>query len=115
MRELIRIVEHSMPTRQRDPSRPVYLRIGTWNPADPRSHNYAVGDIEAGLSVYDLDDAGQPIVPDEAEWAEVDLRERLRSNEPKFLVQGEVCGQGHDGEALLSDPVVVDMWHGEQR
>lgn len=98
---------HGMPTAKQDPQRPVYLRIGAWNPRDPRSHNYARGDIEAGLSVYDLDAAGQPVVPEEGEWAEVDMRDRLASTEPKFLVQGDYCGEGHDGEPLLAHPVVV--------
>jgi hypothetical protein len=114
LRRWMRLVEteaeHDMPTGERDPAAPVYLRIGAWNPANPISRNYAKGDIESGLSVYDLDNSGQPVVPDEAEWAATDMHERLRSNDPKFLVQGQYCGEGHDGEPLLSKVVVVGMW-----
>lgn len=101
---------HGMPTAKRDPARPVYLRIGTWNPNYPISHNYATGDIESGLSAYDLKDDGQPVVPEESEWAETDMLERLRSTDPKFLVQGDYVGEGHDGEPLLGNPVVVGLW-----
>lgn len=100
---------HGMPTAKLDPSRPVYLRIGTWNPKSPNSYNYAMGDRESGLSAYDLKD-NQPVVPEESEWAETDMRERLSSTDPKFLVQGDYVGEGHDGEPLLGNPVVVGLW-----
>jgi hypothetical protein len=92
---------------------PVYLRIGDWDRTTdtPRSRNYALGETEAGLSVYDLDADGQPIVPAEGEWAEHDLRDRLRSNDPKYLVRGRLVGQGHDGEPLLSHVQVVGPWN----
>ncbi len=99
-----------MPKGERRDSKPVYLRIGDWNPASPRSRNYALGEIEAGLSVYDLDFCGEPIVPPESEWAEVDMRDRLASDEPKYLVQGMLVGVGHDGEPLLGEPVVIGEW-----
>lgn len=107
---LTRARESGLPTGDRDPSAKVYLRIGGWNPADPRSKNYAVGDIELGLSVYELDAHGNPVVPPEGEWAEDDLRDRMRSQEPKFLVQGEFLAWGHDGEPLLGDPRVVGAY-----
>lgn len=103
------IDHHGMPTATRDASRPVYLRVGTWNPASPYSGNYARGEREAGLSVYDLKD-GVPVVPEESEWAEVDMLDRLRSDQPKFLVQGLLVGEGHDGEPLLGNVVVVGLW-----
>lgn len=103
---------HGMPRAARDTGRPVYLRVGTWNPASPYSGNYARGEREAGLSVYDLND-GQPVVPEESEWAEVDMLERLRSDQPKFLVQGLLVGEGHDGEPLLGNVVVVGLWQPE--
>ena len=103
---------HGMPTATRDACRPIYLRVGTWNPASPYSGNYARGEREAGLSVYDLKD-GQPVIPEESEWAEVDMLERLRSDQPKFLVQGLLVGEGHDGEPLLGNVVVVGLWQPE--
>lgn len=102
-----------LPTATRDPKRPTYLRVGAWNPQSPRSRNYARGEIEAGLSVYELDANGKPIVPAEGEWAGDDLADRMRGDEPKFIVQGEVVGEGHDGEPLLSDPKVVGMYDEE--
>jgi hypothetical protein len=99
-----------VPRGERDPNRPVYLRVGDWNPDRPYSNNYAKGDIEAGLGVYDLNAAGEPIAPEEGEWAEVDMRALLRSDEPRYLVQGDLVGEGHDGEPLLRNPKVVGMY-----
>lgn len=82
-----------------------YLRIGAWHPSE-QSRNYATGDIEAGVSVYDLDGQGRPIAPD-GEWAEDDLRDRLASDEPKWLVEGDLVGEGHDGEPLLQNIRIV--------
>ena len=101
-----------MPTAKHDPQQPVYLRVGTWNPDNPRSTNYALGEVEAGLSVYELTPAGEPITPAESEWAEIDKHERLASGEPKFVVQGVLVGEGHDGEPLLQEVVVVGKWRG---
>jgi len=98
---------YGLPTAERDPEKPSYLRIGAWNPKNPRSSNYATGDVEAGLSVYELDKNGKPVAPEESDWAADDLADRLKGSEPKFLVQGMLVGQGHDGEPLLGDPVVV--------
>jgi hypothetical protein len=101
-----------MPKETVNRSKPLYLRIGTWNPNDPKSRNHAMGGREKGLSVYELDSDGNPVVPEDGEWAEEDLRDRLRSTEhPFFLVQGErLPDPGHDGEPLLENPVVVGEW-----
>ncbi len=96
-----------LPTADVDAAQPVFLRVGGWNPADPRSRNYAVGDIEMGLSVYELDADGQPVTPPDGEWSEDDLRDRLRSDAPKFLVQGTVIAWGGEGEPLLEKARVV--------
>jgi hypothetical protein len=103
----MKIVEITTPYK---PRYPVYLRIGDWNLKDPISYNYAMGTRERGLSVYALDASGNPIVPDRSEWADVDLNDRLRSNDPKFLVQGRRVGTGHDGEPLLVNVRVVGEW-----
>lgn len=99
----------SMPRALRDPDRPAYLRIGDWDGGRPFSSNFALGTIEVGLSVYDLDGQGFPVIPD-GEWAAVDLADRLRSDAPKHLVQGLLVGEGHDGEPLLAAAVIVGEW-----
>ena len=103
MRELINLCE--MPKKPN-----VYLRIGDWNPDRPYSKNWARGTLEKGLSVYDLGDDGLPVAPTGSEWAEQDMRERLHSDEPKYLVTGRRVGTGHDGEPLLRDPKVIGEW-----
>jgi hypothetical protein len=100
-------IDLGLPVAERDAGEPIYLRIGTWNPVNPRSTNHAMGEIEAGLSVYDLDAAGKPVVPEEGEWAADDLADRLKGDGPKFLVQGRLVGEGHDGEPLLAEIKVV--------
>lgn len=104
---MVKAREFGLPTADPDPAEKVFLRVGKWNPEDPRSRNYSIGDIEYGLSVYELDSDGNPIVPPEGEWSEVDLRERLTSDAPKFLVQGTVIAWGGEGEPLLEKPRVV--------
>lgn len=96
-----------LPTGPFEPTRPLYLRIGRWNPADERSRNFARGTIESGVSVYDIDEAGKVVIPEEGEWAEVDLRERLASTDPRWFVQGDLVGEGHDGEPLLHHVRIV--------
>jgi len=43
----------------------------------------------------------------EGEWSELDKQTRLRSDDPKFLVQGTVIAWGGEGEPLLEKPRVV--------
>ena len=102
-----------LPQAPLDPTRPVYLRVGDWNPECPRSRNFATGDIEYGLSVYELME-GMPVIPPDGEWAEDDLRTRLQSDAPKYLVQGEIAGWGGDGEPVLSDVRIVGLWSKSQ-
>ena len=100
-----------MPAKKLNPSKPVFLRVGDWNVSNPKSWNHARGKREKGLSVYALDDSGKPIIPDVGEWADVDFHQRMRSEEPKYLVQGRVLKtMGHDGEPLLSGVYVVGEW-----
>lgn len=101
-----------MPDASADPTRPLYLRVGTWNPDSPASFNYAAGTREDGVSVYALDADGDVVLPLDGEWAEDDLRDRLRgTGHAFFLVQGDrLPRNGHDGEPLLSDPKVVGLW-----
>jgi len=90
-----------------------YLRIGDWHPSE-MSRNYSKGDIEAGVSVYDMHPTtGRPIAPPEGEWAETDMLDRLRSAAPKYIVEGEQVGTGHEGEALLQKLRIIKNW-GEQ-
>lgn len=87
----------------------IYLRIGRWDDSE-RSRNFATGEFEAGVSVYDLDPAGAPIDPGEGEWSADDLRDRLAGDDPKFLVTGDVVGEGGDGEPLLRNVRVIGHW-----
>jgi hypothetical protein len=104
--------ERSAGRSERNP--PLYLRIGDWNLEDPRSYNHAMGEREAGLSAYDLDDDLRPIVPQEGEWAEEDMLDRLASDLPRHLVTGRLVGEGHDGEPLLDQVRIVGSWIGVQ-
>jgi hypothetical protein len=96
-----------LPKSDVDASQPLYLRIGDWDPKSPNSRNYALGTIEAGLSVYELDENSKPVVPPTGAWAAEDLADRLSGDLPKYLVQGDLRGVGGDGEPLLSNPKVV--------
>jgi hypothetical protein len=101
-----------LPCTALDESLPVYLRIGDWDPKDALSRNYARGTIEPGLSVYELDENRQPVVPATGAWAEEDMQDRLTSDYPKYIVQGDLRGTGGDGEPLLSSPRVVGYFEG---
>lgn len=92
--------------------RPRYLRVGEFDRSTdkPVSRNFVTGDFEIGLSVYELDADGYPVVPPESEWAETDMRDRLASDEPKYIVTGNLVGWGHDGEPLLSHIEVIGEW-----
>jgi len=83
-----------------------YLRIGEWHPSET-SRNYSAGKIEPGVSVYGLDAAGRPVVPLQGEWAAEDLSSRMAGKEPKYLVEGDHVGIGHDGEPLLKNLKII--------
>lgn len=93
------------------PDNTVYLRIGPWR---KQSHNFSTGQPEAGVSVYDLDAKGNPTINEldasDIEFAWLDLRDRMRSDEPKYLVTGRIVGMGGDGEPLLDDVRLVGHW-----
>ena len=90
-----------------------YLRIGEWHPSET-SRNYSLGQTEPGVSVYDLHpQTGKPVVPPEGEWAADDLRDRMRGNEPKYIVEGEHVGVGNDGEPLLKKLKIIGNWGGD--
>lgn len=91
-----------------DPTRPVYLRIGDWHSSET-SRNYATGDIEAGVSVYDLLPDGSIVIP-EGEWSAHDLASRLASGEPRYLVQGDWISCGHEEEPLLRTITKIGSW-----
>jgi hypothetical protein len=99
----------STPGSSYDPERPVYLRIGDWHPSET-SRNYATGDTEAGVSVYDIWIDGSIIVPPEGERSETDLARRLALGEPRHLVQGDWVGCGGEGEPVLKNIVRIGEW-----
>lgn len=87
-----------------------YVRFGE-PPKSGRSANYATGKLERGVSVYQatVTPEGHHVidVPDEGEWAEQDLRDRIRKSQANeeghtaYLVHGKIVGRGGDGEPLL--------------
>lgn len=91
-----------------------YLRSGDL-PRGGRSRNYATGELEHGVSVYDMTDHNAPKTPPEGEWADDDLRDRLKSDEPWHVVTGKEAGVGGDGEPVIRDPKIVGRWHPSMR
>lgn len=87
----------------------LFLRIGDWHDSET-SRNYATGEAELGVSVYELGPEGGIVVPPESEWARQDLMDRLRLGEVRHLVRGRVAGWGGDGEPLLRDLEMVGAW-----
>ena len=105
-----RIAKALLGAAKPEAPRPQYLRIGDWHPSET-SRNYSAGKIEPGVSVYDLHpQTGRPVVPPEGEWAADDLASRLAGSEPKYLVEGQHVGIGHDGEPLLKQLQIIRDW-----
>lgn len=103
-----------MPSATFDLSKPVYIRFGGW-PSDERSNNNVTGFKEEGVSVYEMDHRGYPSINWEGNFGNAqddlvsritDLRRR-RSDDPVFMVQGDVIGTGQDGEPLLRNVRVI--------
>lgn len=92
----------SMPHAKRDPTKPVYMRFGSWNPNHEQSKINAESGLtfEKGLSVYEVDSHNKPVAPP-ARWAKSDLAFRLQREGPPIFVQGDKVGKGYDGEPLL--------------
>lgn len=100
----------------------VYVRFGQWRP-DETSFNYAAGDIEAGVSVFEavlhgnrfkilLDDEHDPDgrqLDTLLGWAEriSSQARRMVEQTPIFIVSGDYVGVGYDGEPLLKRLKVV--------
>jgi hypothetical protein len=92
----------------------LYLRFGEWHESE-RSRNYARGGSEAGVSVYDVrwsarhrrwdvrmppaEDSENPWGPEDTFWTLI--KEAEKTNEPIFILRGDVVGVGHDGEPLI--------------
>ena len=88
-----------------------YLRIGD-PPASERSFNNATGETELGVSVYELHHkTGEPIIPEEGEWAHEDFHARMKGDEPKHIVEGDEVGWGHDGETLLRNVRIMGLFN----
>lgn len=89
-----------------------YLRAGALPPTG-RSRNYATGETERGVSVYETDDHGWPKTPTEGEWSHDDLHYRLNHSDetPWHVIQGRVAGRGGEGEPVLRDAKVVGHWN----
>jgi GNAT superfamily N-acetyltransferase len=83
------------------------------------SRNYATGEMECGVSVYELDSRGFPQDPDPGGETEsgdtyADMQRRIRDWRqgllPAYIVTGVEAGVGWDGEPVLSDVVVLGEW-----
>lgn len=86
--------------------RDLYIRFGD-RPAGGRSRNYATGELEAGISVYE---ARHDLVSDTwmTDGAMVGtLVSYLAQGLPARLVTGDEIGSGSDGEPVLADVEVV--------
>lgn len=104
--------------------KPIYVRIGTWRPEE-YSLNYAKGDVEVGVSVFEAEPAGNRLrilLDDEhdpdgrqadtlsgllARIVEQRRRRDYMDQDPIFVVSGDYVGVGHDGEPLLKKLKVV--------
>lgn len=89
-----------------------YLRFGEI-PEEGRSHNFARGTPEAGVSVYDVVERGGKWdiqVPEVGEWATDDLLDRMRDafDAPMYLVTGDEAGVGGDGEPVITNVQVIE-------
>ena len=93
----------SMPHAKRDPSKPMYMRFGSWDPNHERSKINAENGLthEKGLSVYALDGHNNPVASAKVSWGKSDLDFRLKREGPPIFVQGDKVGEGYDGEPLL--------------
>jgi hypothetical protein len=102
--EIARVVKGFAPI----PSYTAYLRFKNL-PANGRSHNYATGQTEAGISVYELDwdlVAGAWRLCGSATPAQLIIN-TLRGDVPAYIVTGERVGTGSDGEPLLTDVKII--------
>ena len=85
----------------------VYVRFGEI-PANGKSKNYLTGEYEKGVSVYEAlerDEKISILLPNLTGSACVSLSEVL--DRPMFIVDGELCGTGSDGEPLLKNCKIV--------
>jgi hypothetical protein len=94
---------------QVEEGRQYYVRFGEL-PKSGYSTNFARGTFEGGASVYDaVGRKGRLVlqVPPEGEWADQDLRDRIKQEQEAYVVEGEYAGEGGDGEPLLRKARVV--------
>lgn len=97
--------EEDLQIRQpRKPPKKVYIRFGKFSKRD-RSINFATGEYERGLSVYnarlETDGSVSLIVNDEnLVWTAEDCADRLEGR-LAFVVTGKEVGRGSDSEPLL--------------
>lgn len=100
----------------------VFIRFGDWHHTE-RSRNYATGDTEIGVSVFEAVKEGQKyrILLDEEHdpdgrqadtywgWMKKFDQEKDWGHDPEpiYIVTGEVVGTGYDGEPLLKGLKIV--------
>ena len=85
----------------------IYVRFGNI-PENQMSKNYLTGEYENGVSVYEAierDNNISIILPSLTGSACVSLSGVL--DRPMYIVDGELCGTGSDGEPLLKNCKIV--------
>lgn len=109
-----------------------FLRFGDW-PKNEQSRNHATGELEDGVSVYELHPhTNEPMDPDPhfefpgADWSATEKRDRVRRHvtgdhhsqvyardNKGYEVKGDTgWGFGHDGEPLLRSVQHDRDWDG---
>lgn len=115
------MAKRAKPKKAQAKSRKVYVRIGTWHPSET-SRNYATGNIEAGVSVFDavktngkyrilLDHKHDPDgrLADTLSGLVAEIKRKASyalSGDPIYLVRGTHVGIGYDGDTLFKDLVI---------
>lgn len=62
--------------------------------------------FEPGVSVFDMDEDGNPVLDNEALSSSWSVREE--QEKPCYIVTGDVVGTGQDGEPLLKNVRIID-------
>lgn len=62
--------------------------------------------FEPGVSVFDMDENGKPVLNNEALSSSWNVRKEQKK--PCYIVTGDVVGIGQDGEPLLKNVKVID-------
>lgn len=62
--------------------------------------------LEPGVSVFNADENGNPIIENEAQ--RISLETRLKQNKKAYIVTGEEVGKGQDEEPLIINIEIIE-------